>query len=157
MILLARHERSASTAFAELTTQTGCKSYKITRRESVGNTPMRSSKCESLPETQGLVANRPMKLVGTNETGTARALYQFRNEQFIPVNSRGRSFDLNRDDVFSCRPEGDGPRSANDPHHLSCLLRPGRYPQRPGLSPSLAAMQFLNWPHAVDTVRRKLV
>lgn len=52
-------------------------------------------------------------------------------------NTRNRSLDCFRDSNLSCRPEGDGLRSANRPTSNFMPIRPGRYPQRPGLSPSL--------------------
>jgi len=49
-----------------------------------------------------------MKFAGTNETGTARALYQFRNEQFIPVNSRGGHSTLTEMTYFPAGPRETG-------------------------------------------------
>ena len=42
-----------------------------------------------------------------------------------------------RDSNFPAGPRETGYALLTDPRRISCRFRPGRYPQRPGLSPSL--------------------
>ncbi len=51
-------------------------------------------------------------------------------------NSRYRHSTV-RDSNFPAGPRETGYALLTDPRRISCRFRPGRYPQRPGLSPSL--------------------
>lgn len=87
-------------------------------------------------------------------------------QQRIPGASRSTA----RDSKFPAGPRETGYALLTDPRLISCRFRPGRYPQRPGLSPSLAVKNlampggFLaefarwpdrtvppHWPHSLDS------